>query len=273
MAQRGDLEGRLRAILSSQFTGVHRFPLVKILLLIALTFSASAITVLPKESDFQGGHSMKRTLISGLLASAGLSAATIGGSVFDPAGAAISNAQAWLYNPDTRVKQQAATTPDGKFAFQSLPAGSYILRVEKSGFASLYREFTVQPDSQVDRGLVLSDDSGAKKEAAAYQAEQAGDSAAIRVPGEFEQAKLVNKVQPVYPTAAKAAGIQGVVKLDVTISKDGVPEDIRVIYSPNDDLTQTALEAVRQWRYSSTLLNGQPVAVMSDVIVRYTLSN
>lgn len=212
---------------------------------------------------------MKRTVISGLLASAGLTAATIGGSVLDPNGAAISNAQAFLYNPDTGAQQEVTTTADGKFTFQSLPAGSYILRIQKPGFAALYREFTVKPDSDIQRGLVLGSAGAAPASNAAGVQETNGQ--AIRVGGEFEQAKLIYKVQPVYPPSAKAAGIQGRVTLDVTISKDGVPEDIQVISSPSDDLTQSALEAVRQWRYSSTLLNGQPVAVAAQVNVNYTL--
>ena len=60
--------------------------------------------------------------------------------------------------------------------------------------------------------------------------------------------------------------------LDTVIFADGVPQEIRVISSPNDDLTQSALDAVRQWRYSPTLLNEQPVEVVTEVVVNYTLS-
>ena len=94
----------------------------------------------------------------------------------------------------------------------------------------------------------------------------------IRVGGEFQQAKLIHKVNPTYPPSAKAAGVQGTVRLDVTISKDGVPEDFQVISSPSDDLTQSAIEGVRHWRYSTTLLNGKPVAVVAEVVVNYTLA-
>ncbi len=274
MAQRGDLEGRLCAILSSQLPRFGSVPTVKILMLVALTISASALTVFPNQTDLQGGHPMKRTLISGLLASAGLTAATIGGSVFDPSGAAISNAQALLYNPDTGVKQESATTPDGKFTFQSLPAGSYILHIEKPGFASLFREFNVQSDSEIQRGLILKTTPAKPTAGAAAEVAQnePTDSQRIRVGGELAQANLVQKIQPIYPVAAKRAGIQGTVEMEVAISKEGMPEDLRVIASPSDDLTQSALEAVRQWRYRPTLLNGQPVAIVTDVIVNYTLS-
>ena len=265
----GDLESRLRAMFAPHAQERRRFRLVKVLALIALTLTASAVTLFPQENDFQGGLTMKRTLISGLLTSAGLTAATISGSVYDPSGTAVSNAQAVLYNPDTGLKQQAVTTPEGKFSFESLPAGSYILHIDKPGFASLYREFNVQPDSDVSRGLVLK--TSAERSGATPNGSQQ-QPGVIRVGGESEQAKLVTKVQPIYPAAAKAAGIQGTVELDVTISKDGVPEDIRVVSSPSDELTESALEAVRQWRYSTTLLNGQPVSVVTDVIVNYTLA-
>jgi TonB family protein len=94
----------------------------------------------------------------------------------------------------------------------------------------------------------------------------------IRVPGETAQANLISKVQPIYPASAKQARLQGVVLLDVTISKEGVPEDIQVLQSPSDDMTQSAEDAVRQWRYRPTLLNGNPVPIIAEVKVNYTLS-
>ena len=98
---------------------------------------------------------MKHTLFAGLLASAGLSAATIGGSLYDPSGAAVPNAKALLYDPDTNAKFEAVTGADGKFSFDTLPAGQYILRVQRPGFATLFREFNVKDDSKVERGLTL----------------------------------------------------------------------------------------------------------------------
>ena len=220
---------------------------------------------------------MKRTLLSGLLSSVGLSAATIGGSLFDPSGAAVSQAKASLYNPETKATAETTTAPDGKFAFDNLPAGQYILRVDKPGFASLFREFNVQTDSKLERGLTLK--LGAKEEAGVTQVAngertayaQSSDPRQVRIGGQVAQSNLITKVQPVYPASAKAAGIQGTVDLEVAISKEGVPEDIRVVSSPSDDITQSALEAVRQWRYRPTLLNGEPIGVVTNVIVNYTL--
>jgi TonB family protein len=287
MARRGELECRLYAILDPRPNGrARRLSFGAASVLIAAALTASAVTLLPEKqmdlttnspTDLAGGVPMKRTILSGLLASAGLSAATIGGALFDPSGAAVPNAKAQLYNPDTAAKQETTTAPDGKFNFDNLTAGQYILRIEKPGFASLFREFDVQPDSKVDRGLTLK--QGSAQQQTDASAENTTASAApttrpqqIRVGGAVEESNLITKVQPVYPAAAKAAGIQGTVKLDTTISAEGVPEDIRVISSPSDDLTQSALEAVRQWRYKPTLLNGEPIKVVTDVIVNYTLS-
>ena len=84
---------------------------------------------------------------------------------------------------------------------------------------------------------------------------------------------MTTKVQPIYPEAAKAARVQGTVKMEATISKDGVPIELRVLSSPSDDLSQSALEAVRQWRYRPTLLNGNPIEIVTDIVVNYTSSH
>ncbi|MBV8550013.1 MAG: TonB family protein [Acidobacteriaceae bacterium] len=280
MARRGELEGRLYAILGPLPDGrIRGLSIAAVSALTLLTLSASAITVLPKEKDLPGGGlSMKRTLLSGLLASAGLSAATIGGSVFDPSGAAVPNAKALVYDPDTSIKQETTTGPEGKFAFDNLPAGQYILRIEKPGFTSLFREFNVQADSKVEKGLVLNlgsiqEEVNVQGKGARAAVPQPLNPQQLRIGGAVQESKLTKKVQPVYPASAKAAGVEGTVRLEMVIGMNGVPLDIRVVSSPSDDLTQSALDAVRQWEYSTTLLNGQPVEVVTDVTVNYTLAH
>ena len=279
MAQRGELEGRLRTILEGRSKNHLRTRSAGAVAVLAMfTVTASAVSLFPQQgSESEGGSHMKRTLLSGLLTSAGLSAATIGGSLFDPSGAVVPGAKALLYNPDTAAKQETTTAPDGKFAFENLPAGAYILRVAKPGFASLFREFNVQEDSKVERGLTLNLDSleqDVKIEAAGKAAASSQTPAVqrIRVGGEVAQSHLTTKVQPIYPSAAKAAGVQGKVVLETVISVEGLPQDIRVLESPSDELSQSALEAVRQWRYTPTLLNGKQVEVVTQVLVNYTLS-
>lgn len=220
---------------------------------------------------------MKRTILSGLLASASLSAATIGGTVLDPSGAVIPNANVLLTNPDTSAQQQTASAADGKFSFDNLPAGQYILRVEKPGFAALFREYTVGTDANVARALIMQlghveQNVTVQGQGKAAATTPSANTQPIRVGGNVAESNLIRKVQPVYPASAKAAGVQGTVIIEAVILKDGTPSSLAVLSSPSDDLSQSALDAVRQWRYRPTLLNGQPVEVITDVRINYTLS-
>lgn len=94
----------------------------------------------------------------------------------------------------------------------------------------------------------------------------------IRVGGQVQTAKLVNKVQPIYPALAKQARIQGTVRLQAVIAKDGSVVELQVL-SGHPLLVQAALDAVRQWRYQPTLLNGEPVEVVTTIDVVFTLSS
>lgn len=93
----------------------------------------------------------------------------------------------------------------------------------------------------------------------------------IRVGGQVQAAKIIDQVRPIYPPLAKQARIQGVVRLEAIISKQGQIENLRVM-SGHPLLIQAALDAVRLWRYQPTLLNGEPVEVVTTIDVVFTLS-
>jgi protein TonB len=93
----------------------------------------------------------------------------------------------------------------------------------------------------------------------------------IRVGGNVQQARLMRQPKPVYPPLAKQARIQGVVKLSAVISKDGTIQELTVI-SGHPLLVPSALEAVKQWVYQPTLLNGEAVEVATQIDVNFTLS-
>jgi TonB family protein len=93
----------------------------------------------------------------------------------------------------------------------------------------------------------------------------------IRVSGAKQEENLIKKVMPKYPVEAKKNHVQGKVFLDVIISKEGRVESTRLISGPAL-LVQSAVDAVKQWEYKPTLLNGEPVAIESEVLVHYTLS-
>jgi protein TonB len=82
---------------------------------------------------------------------------------------------------------------------------------------------------------------------------------------------LIHKVQPAYPPLAKQARISGSVILQAVIGKDGSIENLRAV-SGHPMLIQSALDAVRQWKYKPYILNGEPVEVDTQVTVNFTLA-
>ena len=92
----------------------------------------------------------------------------------------------------------------------------------------------------------------------------------LRVGGDIKEPRKVRDVKPVYPPDALAAGVQGVVILETVIGPDGTVRDARVLRS-QPMLDQAALEAVRQWEFTPTLLNGVPVSVIMTVTVNFSM--
>jgi protein TonB len=93
----------------------------------------------------------------------------------------------------------------------------------------------------------------------------------IRVGGQVQAAKLVRQPKPVYPPLAKQARIQGTVRFNAVIGKDGSIQNLTLV-SGHPLLVPSAQEAVRQWQYQPTLLNGEPVEVVTTIDVNFTLS-
>ena len=94
----------------------------------------------------------------------------------------------------------------------------------------------------------------------------------VRIGGTVLEAKIIKRVIPIYPPLAKQARISGVVRLEGVIAKDGTIQKLRVL-SGHPLLVTAAVEAVRQWVYSPTQLNGQAVEVMAPIDVNFILSN
>ena len=86
-----------------------------------------------------------------------------------------------------------------------------------------------------------------------------------------QAARLTKQVVPAYPALAKTARVSGTVRLQGVIGKDGAIKNLQLI-SGHPLLAQAALEAVRQWIYKPTLLNGEAVEVIAPIDVIFTLS-
>jgi len=96
-------------------------------------------------------------------------------------------------------------------------------------------------------------------------------SGRIPVDADVQNRKLVYRVKPQYPEAARQAGTQGVVWLQIMIDKEGKVEEITPVTGPAV-LVEAAKEAVRHWRYSPTYLGERPVAVTTVVRLEFRLN-
>jgi TonB family protein len=92
----------------------------------------------------------------------------------------------------------------------------------------------------------------------------------VRVGGDIREPKKIKDLKPAYPEEAKANGVQGIVIMEAVIDVDGRVADIKVLRG-HPLLNQAALDAVSQWEFTPTLLNGQPVQVLMTVTINFTL--
>jgi len=94
----------------------------------------------------------------------------------------------------------------------------------------------------------------------------------VRVSQGVTAGMKVHDVTPQYPQMAKIARVQGPVVLAAVIGKDGAIQNLRVVSTASPLLNQSALDAVKQWRYRPYILNGEPVEVDTTITVNFTLS-
>ena len=94
----------------------------------------------------------------------------------------------------------------------------------------------------------------------------------VQVGSKVQAAKLLSKAPPEYPIEARQAGVSGTVRLHMILATDGTVKQLQLISGP-EMLVRAAMDALRQWRYKRTLLNGEPVEVETLVDVVYTLGH
>lgn len=120
-------------------------------------------------------------------------------------------------------------------------------------------------------GVIGSTPEASAPPPAAVETKSSAKDVPVRVGGRTQEANLIRKLIPAYPPLAKAARVQGTVEFTALISKDGNIEHLQLIRG-HPLLVEAAKEAVLQWKYRPTLLNGLPVEVVTDITVNFTLS-
>lgn len=97
------------------------------------------------------------------------------------------------------------------------------------------------------------------------------DSNVLRVGGRVLAPQLIRRVEPDYPPEAKAYRVSGVVIVEATIDETGAVRRTRVVKGLPFGLSESATQAVRQWRFKPATMDGEPVSVVHNVSVEFNL--
>jgi TonB family protein len=204
----------------------------------------------------------------------------ISGRIFDPSGAVVPAAMVTATNLDTHTRQAITASEAGEFEFPAIAPGKYQMEISKPGFGFFRREnVVVKPhedarfDVVLQVGLVVQNIDVVAKGRRKNATEPRPAPKRIRVGGNLQAAHVLTQVKPVYPEEALAQGIEGTVLLDAVISMEGNVLSGEVINNPDPRLAKAALDAVKQWHYQPTLLNGQPIEVVTTITVRFHLED
>jgi TonB family protein len=198
-------------------------------------------------------------------------AASLSGSIYDASGAVVPGVLILLKN-NTDHQEGARANDAGEYRFSGLPAGSYTLEVRAQGFAE-FQKAIVLPAARTNIILAIGPVTEAVEVVGkAPRPQETGTPRRIRVGGNVQATKLVSTTKPAYPPGAEAAGIEGTVLLRAVISTGGDLLGLSVMNQSVDaELASAAMDAVKQWHYEPTLLNGLPVEVVTTIAVTFRL--
>lgn len=204
----------------------------------------------------------------------------LSGLVYDASGAVVPDVALTLEDQQQH-KWQATTDAEGRFELASVEPGRYVLEAKRAGFRSLRQSFDLRQTGDWDRAVTL--DVGELQETVVVRERRLPNGASssakegptpIKVGGQIQAPRKLYNVPPTYPQAMREAGREGVVPMEAVIGRDGRVLTIRVVSAQvHPDFAVAAIDAVRQWRYDATLLNGVPVEVQMNVSVEFSLAD
>jgi TonB family protein len=201
-------------------------------------------------------------------------------TVHDPSGAVIPGANIALIDMETQHSVGGHTGEDGAFEFPAVPAGRYRLEITKPGFAPLKSaDLELKPSRDLHQDITLP--MGEVRQQVMVLGRKSGEISPtppsaprrIRVGGLVESAHLIRETHPDYPASCKKQGIEGTVTLQAVIGTNGHILALSPISGPDPALIKSAMDAVNQWQYRPTLLNGLPVEVATTIEVTFKLDD
>jgi TonB family protein len=268
MARASSLEGRITAMLNDR---LDRQPLTSGIRI--ATAAAFLVVTLSIAGAAQSRYS------------------TFSGTVVDQTNGFLPNTTLVLTNAASQARHEVRSDRTGHFEFVGLPSGEYSLQVTQMGFASLTETLAIDRDvsrtiqlqvGSLEETITISggpstsppDPNRAEKQQAirekAQERQQRANERCVGAAsggmgGNILQPWKLVDVKPVYPDHLRSAGVSGVVTMDALIGTDGTVRDVRVVSSPHPDLDRAAIDAVRRWEFTATILNCTPIDVRMKV--------
>jgi beta-lactamase regulating signal transducer with metallopeptidase domain len=206
--------------------------------------------------------------------------ATFSGSIADESTRGIPGTTVSLTNEPRQAKYEVKTDADGRFEFVGLPAGEYGVEVKGIGFQPLkdsvsvsgknvQRSYTLKLGTLQETINVVDDGRDSRppvikeiipKQAAACVPSSSG--------GHIVPPKKIRDYAPVFPANLRGTGVTAIVVMEARVALDGYITDIRIVGDAHPDFAAAAVAAVREWKFTQTLLNCQP----SDVFMMITVN-
>ena len=204
-------------------------------------------------------------------------ASSIRGVVLDLTGARVPGVYVGLESDTAPIGLYSNAA--GEYRIPDVPPGEYTLVAELPGFRNHRQEVVIEEGNELVQDVFLS--FGAVATAVEVssvrlppeESVEPPDPArrVLRVTAGVQPGRIINQVGPVYPRQLRSEGVEGTVVLEGMIGKDGVVQGLKVVSTDHADLAMAALDAVREWRYEPSQLNGEPVAVTTIISVKFGL--
>jgi beta-lactamase regulating signal transducer with metallopeptidase domain len=203
------------------------------------------------------------------------------GRVADEQGKGVPAVTVVLLNEARQAKYEVKTNAGGQFEFVGLPAGDYGLEATGMGFQGLKDVVTVSGQNlqrnytlklgTLQETIIVTDD-GREHRAPAIKERTTpprGECAASGAGGQIKPPRKIRDLAPIYPANLRGTGTSGAVQLKGRIALDGYLTDISVEGEAQPDMASAAVAAVREWQFTETLLNCQPVDVVMNISVTF----
>ena len=205
-------------------------------------------------------------------------ASSIRGVVLDVTGARVPGVYIGLESDTAPIGLYSNAA--GEYRIPAVPPGEYTLVAESPGFRNHRQEVVIEEENELVRDVFLSFGAVAsvvEVTSARLPPEESVEPPdparrVLRVTAGIQPGRIINQVGPFYPRHLRSEGVEGTVVLEGMIGKDGVVQGLKVVSTDHADLAMAALDAVREWRYEPSQLNGEPVAVTTTISVNFGLN-